>query len=198
MTRKAVYSAALVAVVAATAMTIASIVTPNWISYSDTGKSGDTVYDRFGLHRRCRSTAPGGCMHFPDEQQCEGDGSWFCNTWRTTGFLMSLAVVMDLVTVVGFLVIMAGGKAKRETGWRILCAMLGITAILEFGAMAIVGYVFDNDDLFHVPGYALDVSWYLCTSSAALAVLSAVGLAISAFVLPPEEGYIFLRDSTDV
>ena len=198
MTRKVVYSATLVALVAATAMTIASIVTPKWISYTETTKPGDTVYDRIGLHRRCMSTSPDGCVHFPDEQRCAGDGGRFCNMWRTTGFLMSLAVVMELATIVGFLVTVAGGKAKREAGWRVLCGMLGVAAALQFGAMAVVGYVFDHDNVFHVPGYALDASWYLCTASASVAVLGALGLVISAFVLPPEGGYVFLTDSSGV
>jgi len=37
----------------------------------------------------------------------------------------------------------------------------------------------------------------LSTVSAAIALLSAVGLAISAYVLPPEEGYEFLEDPLD-
>jgi len=58
--------------------------------------------------------------------------------------------------------------------------------------------LFDNDELFNVPGYTLDRSWYFCVASGALAVLAASGLAISAFVLPPDEGQIFLSDSSDV
>jgi hypothetical protein len=46
--------------------------------------------------------------------------------------------------------------------------------------------------MFIVPGWRLDTSWVLCTVSGSVAVLSAVGLAIAAFVLPPEEGYEFL------
>ncbi|KAK0643020.1 hypothetical protein B0T16DRAFT_415100 [Cercophora newfieldiana] len=197
MTRKIVYSATLVALVAATAMTIASIVTPKWISFTEITKSGEMVYDHIGLHRRCMSTSPDGCVHFPDEQRCEGDGR-FCYLWRTAGFLMSLAVVVDLATMVGFLVIVAGGKAKRETGWRVLCGMLGVVAALQFGAMAVAGYVFDHDDIFQVPGYALDASWYLCTAGGIVAALCAIGLVISALVLPPEGGYVFLTDSSGV
>lgn len=59
-------------------------------------------------------------------------------------------------------------------------------------------YLFDNDDFFLVPGYRLDSSWYLCTFSAGVALLAAFGLAISAFVLPHEDGYLFLGDSTGV
>jgi hypothetical protein len=126
-------------------MTITSAVTPHWISYSETTKLGGTVYDRIGLRQRCStSTASGsasgkGCAHFPDEGQCgSGDRYAFCSMWRTTGFLMSFAVVMNLVTLVSLLVIMAGGKARRESGWRAVCGMLAAVAALQFGAMAVV------------------------------------------------------------
>ena len=60
-------------------------------------------------------------------------------------------------------------------------------------------YLFDHDDLFLVPGYRLDSSWYLCTFSAGAALLAGVGLAISALVLPPEDGYAqLLNDSNGV
>lgn len=52
--------------------------------------------------------------------------------------------------------------------------------------------------MFLVPGYRLDSSWYLCTASAGVALLAGVGLAISAFVLPPEDGYELLGDSNGV
>ena len=58
--------------------------------------------------------------------------------WRTTGFLMSLAIVAELATVVSFLIIMAGGKMKRERGWKLLGVMLGVVAGIEFCAMGIV------------------------------------------------------------
>ncbi|KAK3684731.1 hypothetical protein B0T22DRAFT_463982 [Podospora appendiculata] len=193
MTRRIVYSAALVALVAAMALTIAAVSTPKWVSYSVTAEPG-RVHDHIGLHRRCTSTSGSEvCVHFPSVRQCEGDGR-FCAMWRTTGFLMNLAVVAELAAVVGFLVIMAGGKMKREGGWRILGVLLGLVAAVQFCATALVTYALDNDDFFHVPGYRLDSSWYFATSSACIAVLCAFGLAISAFVLPPEDGYEFLDD----
>lgn len=52
--------------------------------------------------------------------------------------------------------------------------------------------------MFLVPGYKLDYSWYLCTFSAAMTILAACGLVISAYVLPPEDGYEFLSDGGSV
>ena len=53
-------------------------------------------------------------------------------------------------------------------------------------------YVFDYDDFFLVPGYRLDSPVFLSLFSVCIAFLGAFGLAVSAFVLPPEEGYVFL------
>ncbi|KAH8893382.1 hypothetical protein GQ53DRAFT_763687 [Thozetella sp. PMI_491] len=198
MTRSIVYSAALVAFVAATAMTLASIVMPDWVSYSVTASTGHTVSRSIGLHKSCSSVADPECRHYPADSECTGDERYFCSMWRTTGFLMSFATVAELATIVGFLIIMSGGKLKREKGWRVLGGLLGVVAAIHFSAMAIVAYLFDNDEQFIVPGWRLDTSWILCLVSGSIAVLCALGLAISAFVLPPEDGYEFLDDPLNV
>ncbi|KLU84869.1 hypothetical protein MAPG_03903 [Magnaporthiopsis poae ATCC 64411] len=113
MTRTVVYSAALVAFASATAMTLASIALPNWVSYGVTSTKGRSVTRNVGLHRSCSSVLDPQCRPFPlDREDCAGDGSAFCSMWRTTGFLVSLAAVLELVTLVAFLVVMAGGKQK--------------------------------------------------------------------------------------
>jgi hypothetical protein len=197
MTRTVVYRTALVALVVATALTLTSIVSPKWVSLTVPSPSGGTVTDTIGLHRRCASST-GSCTPFPEESRCDDDRS-FCSMWRTTGFLMSFAVVAELATLVGFLVILAGGRIKREGGWKVLGGLLTVVAAAQFVGMAAVAYLFDHDDLFLVPGYRLDSSWYLCTISASAALLAGVGLAISALVLPPEDGYAqLLNDSNGV
>ncbi|KAL5895591.1 hypothetical protein ACKVWC_000807 [Pyricularia oryzae] len=186
MTRTVVYSAALVAFASATAMTLASIALPNWISYNITSIKGHSITRNIGLHKTCSSgidpfSDSPTCRPFPIEREdCAGDERGFCSIWRTTGFLMSLAIVVELATLVGFLVIMAGGKMKRVTGWKILSCLLA--------------YIFDNDDKFSVPGWSLDKSWIMTTVSAAFCLLCAVVFPISAHFLPAEGDYEFLRD----
>jgi hypothetical protein len=59
--------------------------------------------------------------------------------WRTTGFLMNLAVVAELAALVGFLIIMAGGRVKRQgSGWKVLGGLLGAVAVAEGVGMAVV------------------------------------------------------------
>lgn len=119
-------------------MTLASIATPNWISYSARTPGGGVFSRTVGLHRSCSSVADPPCRHFPDEEECEGGGRYFCSMWRTTGFLMSLAAVAELASMVGFLVIVAGGRLKRESGWRVLAALLSVVAVVQFAAVGIV------------------------------------------------------------
>lgn len=64
--------------------------------------------------------------------------------WRSTGFLMSFATVAELAGLVGFLVVMAGGRAKRERGWPIMAVVMLAVAAVQFGAMAIVVSVFSG------------------------------------------------------
>lgn len=125
-------------------MTLTSIISPNWAAYTVHSPSGGTVTDSIGLHRRCTSSSsPAGtttCTPFPEESRCSAgdDGRSFCAMWRTTGFLMSFAVVAELAAVVGFLITMAGGKVKRERGWKILGGILGAVAAAQFIGMAVV------------------------------------------------------------
>ena len=125
----------------ATAMTLASIIMPDWVSYTvgvSTGPITGRVSRTVGLHQTCSSVADPECRPYPSESECQGEERYFCSMWRTTGFLMSFATVVELATIVGFLVIMAGGKMKREKGWRILGILLGAVAAVQFSAMAIV------------------------------------------------------------
>ncbi|EOO04156.1 putative lysine-sensitive aspartokinase 3 protein [Phaeoacremonium minimum UCRPA7] len=180
-------------------MTLASILMPHWVSYIVTAEdTGSTFTKTIGLHKSCSSVADPPCQPFPQDEICRGDERTFCSMWRTTGFLMSFATVAELAALVGFIVIIGGGKMKREFGWKVLGTILCVVGVIQFAAMAIVAWLFDNDEQFIVPGWHLDKSWILCTVSGGIAILCALGLAISAFVLPPEEGYEFLDDPLDV
>ncbi|RGP62269.1 pre-mrna splicing factor [Fusarium longipes] len=92
---------------------------------------------------------------------------------------------------------MSGGKYKRETGWPFAAAMLTLVSVVELAAISIVAYLYDHDDQFTIPGWHLDTSFYLSTVGAIICLLSAVGIAFSAYLLPPEEGYDFLSDPLD-
>jgi len=102
--------------------------------------------------------------------------------------MMSFAAVLELVTLVAYLVVILGGKQKRETGWKVLVFLLMVIGVVQCASMSIVAYLFDNDDRFFV-GWTLDKGWILCTVSWSIAVLSAAFISLSAFIFPSEDGY---------
>jgi len=187
MTRVIVYSTALVAFVAATAMTFASIFIPNWISWDVSTPTGGHVTKTIGLHRSCNSLTQQ-CHHYPQYEDCHGEDRSFCSMWRSVGFLMSFAAVLELVTVVAYIVVILGGKQKRETGWKVLCFMLVLVGVVQAASMSIVAYLYDNDEQFF-PGWKLDQGWILCTVSWSVAVISAGLIGLSAYVFESEGGY---------
>lgn len=58
--------------------------------------------------------------------------------WRSVGFLMSFAVVIEGMTIVAYIVMIAGGKQKREQGWKILCGLLFVVGVLQCAGMALI------------------------------------------------------------
>lgn len=72
---------------------------------------------------------------------------------------MSFAVVMEGVTLVAFLVVIAGGKQKREQGWKVLTGMLLLAGMIQCAGMALIvsytGLVKGADGLTRSPGLSL-------------------------------------------
>ncbi|KAI9172447.1 hypothetical protein HJFPF1_01949 [Paramyrothecium foliicola] len=180
-----------------TAMLVTASWIPHWVSYSVRTGMGETIEQHIGLHRSCSNLDDPPCREFPYRELCVEGERYFCSMWRTVGFMTAFAIILSLACVVSFFVIMGGGKYKRETGWPFVGAMLTLVSVVQFVIISIVAYLYDHDDQFTIPGWSLDSSWYMSTASATICLLSAVGLAVSAYLLPPEEGYDFLEDPLD-
>lgn len=58
--------------------------------------------------------------------------------WRSVGFLMSFAVVLEGMCIVAYLIILSGGKRLRENGWRLLSLLIILSAVLQAASMSIV------------------------------------------------------------
>ncbi|KAI7784878.1 hypothetical protein LA080_008909 [Diaporthe eres] len=202
MTRLSVYGASLAVFIAASALTLTSILVPHWVSMDVESQNSDTVYSQhLGLHHYCNTALPDKpCRTFPDEEKdCDPNDRYFCSMWRTTGFLMSFATVAELATLVCFVVAIGGGSVKREYGWKVLCGLLSVVSVVQFAAMGLISFLYDNDEYFSVPGWRLDTSWILCTVSASVAAILVGALASCAYFLPPEDdGFNFLDDPIDV
>ncbi|KAG5962652.1 hypothetical protein E4U57_006904 [Claviceps arundinis] len=198
MTRLHVYLLALAAFTASTLMIIASIFQPRWISYHVTSQAGGSFDVHIGLHERCFSTHDPPCAPYPPADLCEGNGGrYFCSMWKTAGFLASFSAILCLATLVCFLIIIMGGKYKREIGWPLVSGMLTVVAMTEFVVISAVAFLFDHDDQFAIPDWSLDVSWAISLASAVTTLAAAVGLTASAYLLEPEEGYDYLEDPLD-
>ncbi|KAK2609290.1 hypothetical protein QQS21_002225 [Conoideocrella luteorostrata] len=129
---------------------------------------------------------------------CEGTtGQWFCSVWKTVGFLATFSTILCLAGLVCFLVVIKGGKYRRETGWPLISGMLTLVALIQFAVLIAVWYLYEHDDQFTIPGWHLGASWDISLASAILSLATAVGLTVSAYLLPPEEGYEFLEDDVD-
>ena len=58
--------------------------------------------------------------------------------WRSVGFLLSFAVVLEGMTLITYVVILIGGKQKRESGWKILAGLHFLCGAVQCAAMAII------------------------------------------------------------
>ena len=58
--------------------------------------------------------------------------------WRSVAFLMSFAVVLEGMTLIAYIVILAAGKQARETGWKLLSLLLVFVAVVHCAAMGLV------------------------------------------------------------
>jgi hypothetical protein len=161
MTRLIVYSTAFVAFLGgkldvsnssrnssltppATAMTLAAIFIPDWITWAVDTDNGGHFTRTIGLHRACSSTT-GKCVHYPQQEDCSGSDRYFCSMWRSVGFMMSFAAMLELATLVAYVVVILGGKQKREGGWKVLASMLLLVGVVQCASMAIVvGYAFSR------------------------------------------------------
>lgn len=135
--------------------------------------------------------------------------------------MMSFAVVIEGMTLIAFIVVLVGGKQKREQGWTVVSGLLLLAGLIQCAGMTIIvsslpcvcaaevirfpkwrlnclfpaqAFLYDNDDRFF-PGWKLDISWILCTTSWSVLVVLASGIAASAFLLPSEGGYELIPDT---
>ncbi|KAB8074365.1 hypothetical protein BDV29DRAFT_124142 [Aspergillus leporis] len=187
LTKTIVYTSSLIVFLASFGLTVSSIVIPKWVSY-DNGELGYS----YGLHRRCSSLTDT-CESFPRRDDCHGGDRYFCSMWRSVGFLMSFAVVLEGMSIVAYLIILSGGKRLRESGWKVLSLLIILSAIVQASSMSIVAYLFDNEERFFI-GWKLGESWIYCTVSWCVGLFCAAALILAGRLLPSEGGYELIPD----
>lgn len=107
--------------------------------------------------------------------------------------MMSFAVVIEGMTIAAFVILILGGKQRREQGWGVMALLAVIAALVQACAMALVAYLYDYDDRFFV-GWFLDRSWTMCTTSWVFQALCAAAITTAALALPSEGGYELIPD----
>lgn len=133
--------------------------------------------------------------------------------WRTVGFLISFAVVVELCTLVSFVVIIGGGVQRRVSGWQVASGVLLFSAVVQCAGMAIVvcfssikldynkltsqAFLFDHDSRFW-DDWHLDTCFHLVTASWTILVLTSLGIIASAVYLPTEGDYELIPDQAQV
>ncbi|EED20384.1 conserved hypothetical protein [Talaromyces stipitatus ATCC 10500] len=184
LTKTIVYGITLVLFLIAYAFTISSILLPSWVSYNS---EKPPLHYSYGLHRRCSSLTDI-CEPFPQYEDCHGENRYFCSMWRSVGFLMTFAVVLMSLAIVAYIIILSGGKRLRETGWGVLSTIIILSVAVQVASMALIAYLFDNDERFFV-GWQLDKSFAFCTVSWCISLFCAAAVVVAARTLPPEGGY---------
>lgn len=62
---------------------------------------------------------------------------------------MSFAVVMEGMTLIAFMVMLAGGKQIRESGWKIMSGVLMLVGLVQCTSMALIVSNIDSTALAH-------------------------------------------------
>ncbi|KAK4925286.1 hypothetical protein LTR66_016405, partial [Elasticomyces elasticus] len=150
LTRSIVFSISLFIFIFTTGLTKAAIMVPNWISY-DSYLGHTHIHRQYGLAKQCTSRShfthhdttfnpqagllqewvdePLHCTPYPRYSDCQHGDRYFCSMWRSVGFLMSFAVVLEGMTIFAFLILIIGGKQKREAGWRFMATLIVLAGV---------------------------------------------------------------------
>ena len=108
-----------------------------------------SLHYTYGLHQRCSNTnipptsdpyisSSLKCVQFPRYSDCHAENRYFCSMWRSVGFLMSFAVVLEGMTIAAFSILLVGGKQKREQGWGALTILVTLAAVVQAIGMALM------------------------------------------------------------
>ena len=58
--------------------------------------------------------------------------------WRSVGFLMSFAVLLELATLVSYIIVILGGQQLRQYGWKVIVSLLAAIVLVQCSGMAII------------------------------------------------------------
>ena len=77
---------------------------------------------------------------------------------------MSFAVAIELASMIVCLLLICGGKQKRDKGWKVLCSVLAVATLAQCASMAIVvsaDFALYNTNKYVIPGQPYDFTFYV-------------------------------------
>lgn len=188
------YGIGLWSFIAATAMTLAAIIIPEWLVYKSDVPTPHAPHHTYGLHKRCTTTNYHKICHtFPTDHDCPMSAHRFCSLYRSTSFLFSLAFVLELVTFVAFAVVLLGGKQKRVRGWFVVCSLVACCVLCQLGGVGIMGWMGSHERRFE-DGWVVGKSWVLAVVAVVIQIGVIAGVVGSRYYLEEEGGYELIPD----
>ncbi|KAK4050214.1 hypothetical protein OIO90_005196 [Microbotryomycetes sp. JL221] len=127
--------------------------------------------------------------------QNSDDDAWsFCDSWVTAGYAQQVALVFGLASVLASLIILLGGRQKRETGWKLISGLLTVEFILLIVSTSLIAHEYRMDDRFYY-GSKLGQGYILSTVAWSLDVVIVGVLLVVGFMgLVKEDDYEQIMD----
>ncbi|CAG8582370.1 11456_t:CDS:2 [Paraglomus brasilianum] len=162
-----------------------SLIMPNWLVYVSRFPLKLEIH--YGLFKKCSSVQ--GCYPFPSPERNDCDEEWFCELWNAARFAVLFAAFVGAVTWLALVVVMLGGRGKRERMWGSIAAWLMFHAFFQFTAVGLIAYLFNNSDRFYF-GYKYDMSFIFATISGSLSVMLSISLVLNGVLVPSRYDYL--------
>ena len=101
--------------------------------------------------------------------------------------------MIQLATVLVFTICVAGGKQKRQEGWKLLCGLLALAALAKLVGVVVIAEMGMHEERFR-DGWYVGRSWALAVAATAVEGVIALGLWGSRYFLEEEGGYELIPD----
>ncbi|CAI2165852.1 14796_t:CDS:2 [Funneliformis geosporum] len=164
--------------------TLLALFLPNWLLFS-TSKPFRT-YNNIGLFKRCSNTILyDSCRPFPSSEYNDCEENFFCEEWGLAGVTMILAAIVGGLTWLNFIMILLGGRLRREKAWKNSSGLLLLQALLQFITIFLIAHVYTTSEKF-IFGFKYDYSFIFANVSACFGVLLSLTLFTNGLFSPPE------------
>ncbi|KAF8629665.1 hypothetical protein AX17_005604 [Amanita inopinata Kibby_2008] len=181
--RKTSYAFTFIAVAITLAMSVLSLIRPDWLIVKNPEILHTKVTTYYGLMKRCdleEAHIPGPsngeisyinykCRRFPApvSDGCDKEYRHFCATWTTAGYAVELSIGFATLSILA-IIFGVSTHSRRRRIWRVVCGLISLHAFFQIVAFGIVTDAY-NESRFPIfdlarPGLAYvlsTLSWVL-------------------------------------